>query len=62
MYHRRNSYATTVLRLEGDEVGDLVSLGSALHNGKVGNITSVDLTLSKKLVANVRILLEDDTG
>ena len=43
-------------------MGDLVSLGSALYNGKVGNITSVDLTLSKKLVANVRILLEDDTG
>lgn len=61
-YHRRNTYATAELRLDGDEMGDLVSLGSALYNGKVGNLISVDLTLSKKLVANVRILLEDDTG
>lgn len=56
-FHQRNRYITTTIRVEGDSVGDLVRVENSWLGEQVGNIVSVDMTLSKKLVADVRITL-----
>lgn len=57
-YHLRNAYVQTKILLVDDEVADVVKLENDFHGEKVGNVVSMDLTLSKKLAADVKVLLE----
>lgn len=59
-YHLRNSYVTTKIIVAEDQVADVVQLENDFHGPKVGNLVTFDLTLSKKLAADVKVLLETE--
>ena len=59
-YYLRNQTVTTKIFVVDDQVADLVQLENDFHGEKVGNLVTMDITLSKKLAADVKVLLETE--
>lgn len=59
-YYQRNSYVLTTVTLEGDDMGELVQLENGFHGPRLGNIATMDLTVSKKVLAELKVVLAAD--
>lgn len=58
-YHLRNQTVDTRFVLaDEDDLGAVVQLEKDFHGDKRGHLVSIDLTLSRKLVADAKVLLE----